>query len=407
MEIFQTEKSYLSVSTLTTQLLEGELQIPDYQREAEAWNKYDKSNLFYSILTAFTIGEFVINKVDVKPNSRATKSYLLDGQQRLTTIVSFFSGNLKLTHDRSFDIISKFSGDFEDASKFDENIGKLYERYLEIKNNKAKSKLELDYNLLPRTLQKVIRDYNISVATFKNASEEFCKELFNLIQSGKRLTTSDKVHTVDNELMDNIRDLSNNENFIELFNNVDDSDIDFNNKTRQNRSGVLEVIANVVYNRNLGMPDGLDKWAIKWPQVNVSDQHNKYFDILRTFFNNYEFDAPNGFGGYTKTVLKLSLPLVIYGVDRLSENKNFDLTHFGNFVFNITSNASKIVDFDIKPKSKGHIIKAFNGKLFDLFQKNKELFMGFARLKSGSQSSEIVRTLSNKLIDLYEANYMN
>ena len=42
MEIFQTEKSYLSVSTLTTQLLEGELQIPDYQREAEAWNKYDK-----------------------------------------------------------------------------------------------------------------------------------------------------------------------------------------------------------------------------------------------------------------------------------------------------------------------------------------------------------------------------
>ena len=138
MEIFQTEKSYLSVSTLTTQLLEGELQIPDYQREAEAWNKYDKSNLFYSILTAFTIGEFVINKVDVKPNSRATKSYLLDGQQRLTTLVSFFSGNLKLTHDRSFDIISKFSGDFEDASKFDENIGKLYERYLEIKNNKAK-----------------------------------------------------------------------------------------------------------------------------------------------------------------------------------------------------------------------------------------------------------------------------
>lgn len=407
MEIFQPANVYLRVSALTTDLLEGTIQIPDYQREAEAWSRDSKSNLFYSILTSFAIGQFTINKVDVKPNSCATEYYLLDGQQRLTTIVSFISGNLKLTHDRSFDIISKFSSDFEDASKFDENIAKLYERYLKIKNNKAKLKLELDYNLLPGTLQKIIKDHNIAVVIYNNASDALCKELFNLIQSGQRLTTADKVHTVDNELMANIRDLSNNENFIELFNNVNYSDIDFNNKTRQNRSCVLEVIANVVYNRNLGIPNCLDKWAIKWPELNVSNQHNKYFDILRTFFNNYQFDAPNDFRGYTKTVLKLSLPLVIYGVDRLSENKNFDLTHFGNFVFDITSNAPKIVDFDIKPKSDSHIRKVFNPKLLDLFLKNKEMFMGFARLKSGSHSSVDVRRVSDNLIDLYEANYMN
>ena len=122
----------------------------------------------------------------------------------LTTLNSFISGKLKLTHDCSFDIISKLSDDFEEASNYNEKIAKLYERYLEVKNNKSKVKLELEYDLLPKSLQDNIKEHNISVVTFKNASEETCKEYFNLVQSGKRLTTSDKVHTIDNELMDNL-----------------------------------------------------------------------------------------------------------------------------------------------------------------------------------------------------------
>jgi hypothetical protein len=407
MEKIISGKGYFPVLMLSTHLMEGKLEIPDYQREADAWSNDDKSNLFYSILTGFPIGEFIRNEFSIKANSIATKFHLLDGQQRLTTLTSFISGKLKLTHDCSFDIISKLSDDFEEASNYNEKIAKLYERYLEVKNNKSKVKLELEYDLLPKSLQDNIKEHNISVVTFKNASEETCKEYFNLVQSGKRLTTSDKVHTVDNELMDNIKQVANNNKFIDIFNNTDAIDVKFNNKTRDNVSSILEVIANVVYGRNLGQPDGLDNWVRKWPQENIGYQHNRYFDILRTFFNNYDFVIPNGFRGHTKTVLKTSLPLVIYGLNRLSKNKNFDLTHFGNFVFDITSNAPKIVDFDIKPKSDTHIRKVFNPKLLDLFLKNKEMFMGFARLKSGSHSSVDVRRVSDNLIDLYEANYMN
>lgn len=407
MERIISEQVYLPVSTLRNHLLEGKLEIPDYQREADAWSIDDKSKLFYSILTGFPIGQFIRNEFNIKPNSSATKFHLLDGQQRLTTLASFISGNLKLTHDRSFDIISKLSDDFEEASNYNEKIDRLYQRYLDLRDNNVKSKLELEYDLLPRPLQEIIENHNISVATFKNASEEACKEYFNLVQSGKRLTTSDKVHTVDNELMDSIKEVSNNKNFIDIFNNTDSSDVKFNNKTRDNISSILEVIANVVYGRNLGQPDGLDNWARKWPQENGGYQHNRYFDILRTFFNNYDFVIPNGFRGHTKTVLKISLPLVIYGLDRLSNNKNFNLKHFGNFVFDIASNAPKIVDFDIKTNSNTHIRKVFNPKLLDLFLKNKEMFMGFARLKSGSHSSVDVKNVSDNLIALYEKNYMN
>ena len=50
MEKIISGKGYFPVLMLSTHLMEGKLEIPDYQREADAWSNDDKSNLFYSIL---------------------------------------------------------------------------------------------------------------------------------------------------------------------------------------------------------------------------------------------------------------------------------------------------------------------------------------------------------------------
>lgn len=63
---------------------------PDYQR-GYIWSDEYKDQLIISIILNYPIGNIVINNLD-RPNERNAKQELVDGKQRLTTIIKFVDG---------------------------------------------------------------------------------------------------------------------------------------------------------------------------------------------------------------------------------------------------------------------------------------------------------------------------
>jgi len=399
---FKSEKSQKEIATLVRQFDEEIITLPDFQRESDAWSKEDQSTLFYSILVGHDISNITMNEYSTVLNSSSVKYSLLNGQQRLTLLHKFLTNHpdFKLDGKTSFSIMSVFSKDFEGSAANNQDISEIYDKYLNHLDKKGiKSgrsfKGNLTFKLLPKSLKEKICGYNISVTTYDNASEAVCREYFNFAQLGKGLATSDKIHCVENELMKAVKDFSKNSNFIEIFSKT---------TIREIRLAVLEVISNIKYGRSLGQPKNIDIWLDKWSNDYKDDEYKKCFDVLEIFFNNY---IVNGTNAYGKTEIKLLLPLIIYGFDKLSSKKNFNINDFSNFVFTIAPNAAKIIDYNIKLESKKHIKTLFDDKLLSLFEKNNLVFYNYSKLNGSTHSTRKVMGVCNDLIDLYEANYMN
>ena len=69
-----------SIQTVVSRLQNGEIYVPDYQRDSDQWNLRKKSLLIESSLNNLTIPAFFLCE-DENGNSE-----VIDGQQRLTTI---------------------------------------------------------------------------------------------------------------------------------------------------------------------------------------------------------------------------------------------------------------------------------------------------------------------------------
>jgi len=69
------------------------LVIPDYQRDADQWDVVKKSLLIESVINNLTIPAFFF---EVALTDEGEKNYVIDGQQRLTTLRAFYKNSFKL-----------------------------------------------------------------------------------------------------------------------------------------------------------------------------------------------------------------------------------------------------------------------------------------------------------------------
>src|SRR5271170_2348525 len=82
----QTTAQNEAVETVLKRLEEGEIFVPPYQRDSDEWDKNKKSLFIESILNRLTVPAFYLApSVDDPENFE-----VVDGQQRLTTLASFF-----------------------------------------------------------------------------------------------------------------------------------------------------------------------------------------------------------------------------------------------------------------------------------------------------------------------------
>jgi hypothetical protein len=132
-------------------------EIPDWQRQ-KVWNKKKKQGLIDSILRGWKLPKFYFVK-------SSDESFLVeDGQQRLTAIFEFFSGDLGLS--------------LESAEIF----GGTY------------------YSELKRNVADAFDDFDIEYDVIEDATDEELKEFFQRLQEGMPLTGSEKLNAVPSKL---------------------------------------------------------------------------------------------------------------------------------------------------------------------------------------------------------------
>ena len=91
----QTTAQNEAVETVLKRLEEGELFVPSYQRDSDEWDDNKKSLFIESILNRLTVPAFYLAPSEGDPD----RFEVVDGQQRLTTLASFFGNNSRLEPD--------------------------------------------------------------------------------------------------------------------------------------------------------------------------------------------------------------------------------------------------------------------------------------------------------------------
>ena len=91
----QTTAQNEAVETVLKRLEVGELFVPSYQRDSDEWDDTKRSLFIESILNRLTVPGFYLAPSEGDPD----KFEVVDGQQRLTTLASFFGKQYRLQPD--------------------------------------------------------------------------------------------------------------------------------------------------------------------------------------------------------------------------------------------------------------------------------------------------------------------
>lgn len=170
---------------------------PDYQR-AYIWSDDYKDQLILSIILNYPIGNIVINNLD-HPNKRNARQELVDGKQRLTTILRFIeNGNVSqwLDDDSGWYKLSKKSSD--QAKEIIAEIVKDSDPEGMAKMNRAK---RLSFADLPASIQMNFNSYGLPVYTMQAADPAQIRDYFKVLQNQEKLRAGEIIHALpDNPL---------------------------------------------------------------------------------------------------------------------------------------------------------------------------------------------------------------
>ena len=200
------EPSSSNYNSLVTDIINGQIKIPQFQREF-VWDINKSANLIDSIIKGYPIGTFIFWRTnerlrDVRNIGDFTLSnipdgeyvnFVLDGQQRLTSLFAGLKG-LKVKRD------GKKEDNFEDIvldlnSSDDEKIVKLRSDILEKGSYiSIKDLVDGEYDILEtyskdhrKKIQKyreTIISYNFSIIIIKEVPIDVATEIFTRINVG-------------------------------------------------------------------------------------------------------------------------------------------------------------------------------------------------------------------------------
>lgn len=159
-----------------------------YQREADAWSKYDEQYLIDTILRGFGMPAIFIHKKDgIK--------YIVDGQQRINTICKFKDNILPLNPEISDDIIN------HESNKESNNGNSSY-----------------FYNELSDEWHDRFDSYNLLTIKLDDYTDEEVRELFKRLQRGKPLSPGEILNAYPGDIVVAMRDLASHKFFSNIIN---------------------------------------------------------------------------------------------------------------------------------------------------------------------------------------------
>jgi len=156
------ESTYVEIAL--RELEEGILKIPDYQRDSDQWDTTTKSLLVESVINNLSIPAFFFEVAFEDMEGGVIEvNYVIDGQQRLTTLASFYNGEFAMSASDEASYLSSRSAHY--AGKY--------------------------FRELPRPYQQAFNKYRLAVIKLRNISEMRLEVFRRINQGGTPLSGQD------------------------------------------------------------------------------------------------------------------------------------------------------------------------------------------------------------------------
>ena len=184
---------------------------PIYQR-GYIWDNDFKEKLIYSLTKHYPIGNIIIRNLE-EPNEKNAKSEVVDGQQRLTTIYKFMTGELVVSGEIAKKIVEENIDYYEEEAEINKVVARVLKKF---KENK---KLELSFSDFPSGLKSDIETFPLSLTFISNASTEQVSEYFRFVQNQERLKAGEIIESFpDTYLEKYLNMLESKENLLAVIN---------------------------------------------------------------------------------------------------------------------------------------------------------------------------------------------
>lgn len=167
------EKSNISWSAkqIATMFANGKISFDLIVQRSFVWERSRKSKLIESMILGYPVPAIYAKKINNESGKRGDNTYyILDGQQRLTTVYQYLTDQFALT-------------DLNPVVYTDNNLQMECETDIS----------GLTFSELPEALQDILKDTMFSITFFESLSDEEERELFLRLNNGKPLSTKAKV----------------------------------------------------------------------------------------------------------------------------------------------------------------------------------------------------------------------
>lgn len=165
---------------------------PEYQR-GYIWGKEFRDKLWYSIIKGYPIGNISL-RVRNNKNRKGAMIEVVDGQQRLTSIYNFITGDYNIQGDIARSIVEyivEYMGSEQD-SQLEKLKRKLSNR----------GKITIKYENLPDVIKENINSFNISITNITNSSDEEITEYFRYLQNQERLRAGEIINSLPSSALE-------------------------------------------------------------------------------------------------------------------------------------------------------------------------------------------------------------
>lgn len=287
---------------------------PKYQRNA-VWNNNAKSYLMDTILRGYPIPQIFLRQI-IDVNTRKTTREIIDGQQRLRSIIEFTQDSYSISSSHNNDLGGKFYSDLDDELKesfLSFNISteiiklkddsKIYEMFARLNtNNMALNRQELrnakywgEFKVYIYKKTTELRNFLIINKVFKDKEiarmndVEFINSISILLLDGVITETPTKIDGYYKKYDNSFIDLNKNENRLDYIFFVLDKIFDnpiFQTKIFQRKSflyTLISFLSQQFYNNLNGSILKYHEYSIE----NIDDNLNKLINSLMEFESNF------------------------------------------------------------------------------------------------------------------------
>jgi uncharacterized protein DUF262/TIR domain-containing protein len=150
-----------NVATILSEYRKGLIKIPDYQRESNQWDLKTQSIFIESIINNLAIPAFFFEPV--KTETGTVVNFIVDGQQRLTTLLDYYDGKFNLLPLGEVPYISPNSGHYA----------------------------ERPFNQLPQAYQSAFEGYRLTIIKLRDLGEQRLEVFRRINQGGTPLSGQD------------------------------------------------------------------------------------------------------------------------------------------------------------------------------------------------------------------------